>query len=120
MSELDDFRNMFGVKPELAGVVACLQEIELICGALEERMDLEEAGTAAKMKLNVQRCLADKSGSSARQLFSFLKKQQARFGDIPGHKNLFKAEVKVDGTLTTLDALMVEFFEVLEDLPPAT
>ncbi|MDP3920595.1 MAG: hypothetical protein Q8R76_07310 [Candidatus Omnitrophota bacterium] len=119
MEEQDKIRKMFGIKPELAGVIACLQEIELICGALEDRSDLEGAGTAAEMKRNVQRCLADNSGAHARQLMSFLKGHHARYRDIPAAKNLFKAEVKIDGTMTTLDALLVEFAEVIEDLPPS-
>ncbi len=103
------------MKRELAGVVACLQEIEIACKKLEPREGLKNAQEIPEILALIRDFFRTEDVEKAREVEERLVDLQVGFRD-EGGENLISAEVEVDGIKTTLGNLRVELDEVLEDL----
>ncbi len=103
------------MKRELAGVVACLQEIEIACKKLETREGLKNAHEIPEILGLIRGFFRSEDVEKAREVEARLVDLQVGFRD-EGGENLISAEVEVDGIRTTLGSLRIELDEVLEDL----
>lgn len=93
------------MKRELAGVVACLQEIEVALARLSEESLKPVAGM-------IREFFRTADVDKAREVLDWLQD----FGADSAGLSVVKREVEVDGLRTNLERLGQELEEVLEDL----
>ncbi len=93
------------MKRELAGVVACLQEIEVALARLSEESLKPVSGIILEF-------FRTADVEKAREVLDWLQE----FGSDSTGLSIVKREVEVDGLRTNLERLAQELDEVLEDL----
>ncbi len=101
---------------ELAGVIACLQEIEIACNLLEKKEGLRGLDKIGPLREMVRRALAAPSVSAAEEVENHILELRAGARDDESDESLVNEPVLVDGVRTSLEGLTQELREVLEDL----
>lgn len=98
------------MKRELAGVIACFQEIEIACGELESREGLNDQADLQKIRQAIREFFIAPSVSTSKDVQECLTQIS--------HRNppLVQAKVTVDGLKTSLFGLSQELQEVIDDL----
>lgn len=98
---------------ELAGVIACMQEIEIACGRLIKNEKLEGFKLLQEIQGIVRGFFLEPSAERAAQLASRLDEIKK---DLGAGENIMTAQIEVDRIKTSLANLQDELKEVLEDL----
>lgn len=93
------------MKRELAGVVACLQEIEVALARLSEE-------SLKPVSVMIREFFRTADVEKAREALGWLQD----FGSDASGLSVVRREVEVDGLRTNLERLSQELDEVLEDL----
>jgi len=101
---------------ELAGVIACVQEIEQACLALREREELVWHHAVPELQERVLRFFGAPSADRAREVELFLRNLNAGYRRDLGAETILNAPLEVDRIRTTLSNLHEELCEVLEDI----
>jgi len=98
---------------ELAGVIACVQEIEIALQELEAKPQFKSNHGLQEIRKLIRNFFAQAGRQSASALESFLRLQLKQHGAYA----ILHEPVVVDGTSTSLSGLTDELTELLEDLP---
>ncbi|MCB9800262.1 MAG: hypothetical protein H6757_05850 [Candidatus Omnitrophica bacterium] len=101
---------------ELAGVIACIQEIELACQNLEEKGSIPGMMHIETVMNKVRAFFRDSSKENARDVYDTLMEIETGFRKEALEMSVFDAPVYVDGIETSLKQLAAELLECLEDL----
>jgi hypothetical protein len=101
---------------ELAGVIACVQEIELACITLEEHDNEEFLRAIRDIKARAQAVLADPVPEGAKAFLEFLRKGKGKIQEHRLIAGIFGTMVMVDGIKTNLSNLCDELEELMADL----
>lgn len=101
---------------ELAGVIACLQQIEIACAQLEEREDLRWVHEIPELNKQIKLFFKSVSLNKAIEIQSKITELGSGYRADESDDTVLTASVKVDGFFTTLAALNKELEEVIEDL----
>lgn len=101
---------------ELAGVIACLQEIEIALRPLKARPDLLWHHAIPEIEERLLRFFRGASVDRAREVELFLRNLDADYRKKDGGTSILNEQVLVDGISTSLSGLAQELREVIEDL----
>lgn len=94
---------------ELAGVVACLQEIEIACGKLQNSGHDE---ALKELLAIIREFFKTADVAKAGEAAAYIEKLAHK----PGAESLVHKLVDVDGLKSSLESLRQELLEVIEDL----
>jgi hypothetical protein len=101
---------------ELAGVIACLQQIEIACVELEKHEDLRWVHEIPDLRMQIKLFFKSVSLDKAIEIQSKIIELGSGYRVDESDDTVLTASVKVDGFFTTLAALNKELAEVIEDL----
>ena len=101
---------------ELAGVIACLQQIEIACSELEKREDLRWVHEVPELRMKINIFFKSVTLDKAIEIQNKISELASGYRADESDDTILTASVKVDGFFTTLTALNKELTEVIEDL----
>lgn len=100
---------------EFAGIVACLQEIEIAIKALEDRGDLLDPRPLISLRELIRAFWKKPSLEAARAVYGFILENRSHAGNLLNGISLFETRVIVDHMNASLCSLSDELLEVIED-----
>jgi len=101
---------------ELAGVVACLQEIEIACQSLAQENALNGIEKIKPIQEMLKSFFENVTLETAEQIERQLSQIGREMAGPSESRSVFSFKIEVDAHRTNLSALHIELQEVLEDL----
>lgn len=101
---------------ELAGVVACLQEIEIACQKLTQKGGMDFPPAFADLRDLLKKFFMDVDIEKAERIQDHLEQMEREAESGGDGFHFFKVRVEVDAHLSSLADLKIELREVIEDL----
>ncbi|HTL48093.1 MAG TPA: hypothetical protein VL688_08560 [Verrucomicrobiae bacterium] len=100
---------------ELAGIIACMQEIEIACRVLKKRDDLKWVHAIPEIQERLVRFFREASVPRAKEVEQFVQDLGSGYRSDDSEDNILNARIEIDRTRTTLASLCEELREVIED-----
>lgn len=101
---------------ELAGVIACLQEVEIACKKLQQKGGVDLPQEFQQLQSLLQKFFAGAELAKAEQIHDHLAEIKRASDAENSRFHFFSIRVEVDAHLSSLADLQIELQEVLEDL----
>lgn len=101
---------------ELAGVIACFQEIEIACEKVQERNSDKHQSELTELRNRIKSFLTDVNFDKAEALAGHLAQLLEKASDSPSLHLILTEKVEVDAHNTSIFDLHAELCEVFEDL----